>query len=250
MWNDRGTYGDTAIQDVAAQYSLGQLTGIDLPDEVAGQVDTPALEKKLYNITWTAGYNLEMAFGQGATVITPIEQAVAYSTFANGGTRYQPLLGAAVVSQDGKVVKTIAPKVDGHVTISPANYAAMLKGFEGVVNSGNGTANATFESDASPQVMAMNLGGKTGTADVQSGEPNAWFVSFGPNPNPKYVVLAVVAQGGYGAQAAAPAVAQIWNYLAANPVGSVQLPTATKQPTDAPPASNLPAAPATTTTAP
>ncbi len=250
FWDQRGTYGETPIQDVAAQYSLGQLTGIDLPDEVEGQVDSPALEQKLYpnQVTWTAGYNLEMAFGQGATVITPIEQAVAYATFANGGTRYQPQLGAAVVSQSGKVLKAFAPKVVGHVAISPTNHAAMLQGFEGVINSGDGTANGTFEADASPAVMKMNLAGKTGTADLQTGEPNAWFVSFGPNPNPQYVVLAVVAQAGYGAQAAAPAVAQIWNYLAANPVGAVQLPTATQQPSMIPPATNPPAAAASSTT--
>ena len=250
FWNDRGTYGETPIQDVAAQYSLGQLTGIDLPDEVAGQVDSPALEKKQYDVTWTAGYNLEMAFGQGATVITPIEQAVAYSTFANGGTRYQPLLGAAVVDQSGKVVKTIPPKAEGHVTISQSNYSAMLKGFEGVVNDPSGTAYGTFQADASPQVLAMNLAGKTGTADLQPpAEPNAWFVSFGPNPKPKYVVLAVVAQGGYGAQAAAPAVAQIWNYLAANQPGQVELPTVSKQPSTTPPPTNPPTvAPTTTTT--
>ena len=43
-----------------------------------------------------------MAFGQGGTYITPIEQAVAYSTFANGGTRYAPQVAAAVVSPDGQ----------------------------------------------------------------------------------------------------------------------------------------------------
>ena len=42
---------------------------------------------------WFTGNNLEMAFGQGGTVITPIEQAVAYATFANGGTRYVPAGG-------------------------------------------------------------------------------------------------------------------------------------------------------------
>ena len=50
------------------------------------------------NTTWYTGDNVEMAFGQGATVITPIEQAVAYSTFANGGTRYAPQVAAAIVS--------------------------------------------------------------------------------------------------------------------------------------------------------
>ena len=42
------------------------------------------------NSGWFTGNNLELAFGQGGTVITPLEQAVAYSTFANGGTRYVP----------------------------------------------------------------------------------------------------------------------------------------------------------------
>ena len=61
-----------------------------------------------------------MAFGQGATVITPIEQAVAYSTFANGGTRYAPQVAAAIVSPKGKVIKQFTPKVTGHVSLPPA----------------------------------------------------------------------------------------------------------------------------------
>ena len=66
------------------------------------------------------------------------------------------------------------------------------------------------------------VAGKTGTADVAAGkEPNAWFVGFGPVNHaanqPEYVVAVVVDHGGYGAQAAAPAVAQIFNYLYAEP---------------------------------
>jgi penicillin-binding protein 2 len=82
-----------------------------------------------------------MAFGQGGTVITPIEEAVAYATFANGGTRYVPQIAAGIVSSTGKVVKTFAPKVAGHVTMSAADrYQAMLAGFRGAVNAPGGTA--------------------------------------------------------------------------------------------------------------
>ena len=42
-------------------------------------------------------------------------------------------------------------------------------------------------------------------------------MAFGPNPNPQYVVLAVIDQGGYGAQAAAPFVRNIFDYILANP---------------------------------
>ncbi len=257
FYEHQSLYGEDAIQNVAAQYSLGEKTGIDLPDEVAGEVDSPQLDLHQYEVDpkaypygkyWEPGNNVELAFGQGETVITPIEQAVAYATFANGGTRYQPQVAAAIVSPQGKVVKTFAPKVVGHISYSPADYAAMLQGFEGVINNPGGTAYGTFQSDASPQALALNLAGKTGTADVQTGEPNAWFVSFGPNPNPKYVVVAVVAQAGYGAQAAAPAVASIWNYLATNPIGGVKLPTATSQPQSVAPPSNPPATPGSTTT--
>ena len=61
-----------------------------------------------------------MAFGQGATVLTPIEQAMAYATFANGGTRYAPEVASEIVDSDaGKVVRKIAPKVTGHVNLPP-----------------------------------------------------------------------------------------------------------------------------------
>lgn len=240
FWQQRATYGNTPIQNTAAQYSFGEKTGIDLPGEVAGQVDSQSLDNMLHRdfpsaypnkVVWSAGYNMEMAFGQGATVITPIEQAVAYATFANGGTRYQPRLAAALLSPGGKVIKRFAPKVTGHVAISPANYQAMLQGFQGAISNPIGTAYGTFQADASPAVKALNLAGKTGTGSVQHGvEPTAWFASFGPNPNPRYAVVAVVAQAGYGAQGAAPAVAQIWNYLATHPIGPVNLPGSGPQP--------------------
>ena len=250
------------IQQTAADYGLGRLTGIDLPGEYAGEVDSAAERAKLHkedptaypNTTYFVGDNIETAFGQGETLVTPIQQAVAYATFANGGTRYQPEVAAAIVSPTGKVIKQFAPKVTGHVSLPPSTYQPMLAGFEGVVNNKAGTANAAFAAYArypSNYVIA----GKTGTADVGlSKEPNSWFVGFGPTDptpgTPEYVVAVVVDHGGYGAQAAAPAAAQIYNYLYANPVQPVQLPTAKSQPSATPPSTVPPAAATTTTTTP
>jgi hypothetical protein len=53
-------------------------------------------------------------------------------------------------------------------------------------------------------------------------EPNSWFVGFGPATHPKYVVLCVIDEGGYGADAAAPVVARTFNYLVAHPIGAVK----------------------------
>ena len=222
-------YGETPIQDQAAQYSLGELTGIDLPGEAQGRVDSQAVRVKLHaeaptvfkNTTWYTGDNIEMAFGQGGTYVTPIEQAVAYSTFANGGTRYAPQVAAAVVSPSGQVVKKFTPQVTGHVALSPSTYQALLTGFTGVVQSPNGTAYGAFRGLDFPGGVA----GKTGTADTVSGkEPTAWFIGFGPTANPQYVVVCVIDQAGYGATAAAPVVRDIFSYLAAHPIGPAVVP--------------------------
>ncbi len=229
FYDDRGTYGQTPIQDQAAQYGLGELTGIDLPGEAQGRVDSQAVRAKLHsldptafpNTTWYTGDNVQMAFGQGGTYITPIEQAVAYSTFANGGTRYAPEVAAAVVSPSGKVVQRLAPKVTGHVNLPASTSQALMAGFTGVVQDASGTAYETFRGLNFPGGIA----GKTGTADTVAGkEPTAWFVGFGPTADPQYVVVCVIDQAGYGATAAAPVVRDIFGYLADHPVGPAAVP--------------------------
>ena len=245
-------YGATPIQDQAAQYGLGELTGIDLPGEAQGRVDSQAVRVKLHaenakafpNTTWYTGDNIEMAFGQAGTYITPIEQAVAYSTFANGGTRYAPQVAAAVVSPSGQVVKKMTPQVTGHVAISPSTYQALLTGFTGVVQSADGTAYGTFRGLDFPGGLA----GKTGTADTVPGkEPTAWFVGFGPTADPQYVVVCVIDQAGYGATAAAPVVRDIFGYLAGHPIGPATVPPVSTASRSETPVS-LPTAPTTTTT--
>ena len=252
-WDAKSQYGNEPIQTTAAQYGFGQPTGIDIPNESLGRVDSKTVRDKLHaenptafpNDTWYTGDNMELAFGQGGTVITPLQEAVGYSTFANGGTRYAPEVAAGVVSPDGKVVSTIAPKVTGHVTQTPTNYQAMLTGFEGVIASPSGTGYGSFVGSGWNQA-AFPLGGKTGTASVNGQEPTSWFVGFGPNPNPQYVVVSEINEGGYGAQASAPVVRKIFDYLAAHPVTPVALPPSTAAMNATGPA----ALPSTTTTAP
>lgn len=260
FWLDRTRFGQTAIQKVAQAYGFGEPTGIDLPGEVPGRVDSLPVHQKLHKETpkgfpsgsWYPGTNIEMAFGQGGTVITPIEMAQAYATFADDGVKHEPQVVGAVVSPGGKVVKRSQPKVTGHVTISPGDYQALQQGFVGVTHTPKGTAYQTFQQDSHVPSTYV-IAGKTGTATVGTAHvkaPNAWFVGFGPlNAPTQYVVAVAVAQGGYGAAAAAPAVANIFNYLYANPPpASLALPTATSQPSLTPVSSKPPAGTPTSTT--
>jgi penicillin-binding protein 2 len=254
FWEGKATYGANAIQNVAAQYGEGVSTGIDLPDEVVGRVDSQSERQKLHqeapadypNTTWYTGDNVEMAFGQGATALTPIEQAVAYATFANGGTRYAPEVASEIVDPStGKVVESMQPKVLGHVSLPPSITQPILQGLEGVIASKSGTAYSVFQGFPAN----WNLAGKTGTAtNPGANEPNSWFVAFGPNPNPQYVVLAVIDEGGYGAEAAAPLVRSIFDYIVANPIAAVKTPTVKSPPSTTAPVANPPFGTPTTTT--
>ncbi len=263
FWSNRSTYGLYPIQTMANAYGLGVKTGIDLPGESVGRIDSLAVRQTLHAEapaafpydTWYTGDNMELAFGQGGTIVTPIEMATAYGTFANGGTRYVPHIAAGIVSPTGKVIKTFAPQVAGHVTISPANYQAILQGFEGVVGNPQGTGYYSFGGAGFP-LSTFQLAGKTGTSSTNGQEATSWFVAFGPQPHPQYVVDCVIDQGGYGASAAAPVVRQIYNYLLAHPVGPLQLAAPTPAQATAPTAGGAsgtaPTAsttPSTTTTA-
>jgi penicillin-binding protein 2 len=195
-------------------------------------VDSPAVVQREHaqdpkdypNSKWFTGNNLELAFGQGGTVITPIEQAVAYSTFANGGTRYVPEVAAGLVNSHGKVVQIVAPKVAGHITFSSADYAAMLSGFEGVINSPKGTAAGDFTGFP---LSSFRLAGKTGTATTNEQQPNSWFVAWGPLPDPQYLIAVVIQGGGLGSLAAAPVVREGFDYLVTHPEAPTRVASAT-----------------------
>jgi penicillin-binding protein 2 len=229
FWEQQQRYGAEPIQKVAAQYGLGENPDIDIPDAASGQVDSPALRKEQHaedpaaypDASYYGGDNVEMAFGQGETLVSALQMAEAYSTFANGGTRYAAEMANEVVSPSGKVVTTIKPKVVGHVSLPASTYDPMLEGFQGVTENPNGTAYATFLGFP---FSKFDVYGKTGTATVSAGDvstaPTAWFVGFGGPAGgpPKYVVVIEVDQGGYGASAAPPVAKEVFNYLVTHPV--------------------------------
>ena len=96
----------------------------------------------------------------------------------------RPQVASEIVDpMTGKVVKKIEPKVTGTVAISPANYSAMLQGFEGVISNPHGTAYQDFQGFPA----AWNLAGKTGTASNQQG-PGAQQLVRGLRAEPQPAV--------------------------------------------------------------
>jgi penicillin-binding protein 2 len=242
FWSQQAKYGQTPIQNVAADYGLTQPTNIDLPDEATSRVDSPGVRKELHaedpsafpHETWYTGDNIEMAFGQGSTSLSPIALANAYATFANGGTRYAPEVAAAILNPHGDVVQRYTPRVLGHVSLPASVRDPILAGLSGVVQSPKGTGYPAFQQYFHHSLASFPIAGKTGTASNPGDvEPNSLFVGFGPTTHPEYVVICVIDEGGYGADASAPVVAKTFNWLVSHPVPALQLRPALTTPTKA-----------------
>jgi penicillin-binding protein 2 len=223
-WKHQQPGGD-ALQTTARAWGFGSSTGVSLPNEAVGRIPDAAWKQQIHNenptafpyADWLPGDNILSAIGQGDVLVTPIQLASAYATFANGGTRYSPRLADAVYDANGHKIRDL-PAIDiGHVDVPDRD--TILAGLTGVVEYSKGTAASAFAGF--PKGLAA---GKTGTAQVQGKQNTSWFVGLTPAAAPKYVVLAVVEEGGYGAQTAAPivrAVMEQLNGVPATPVTNV-----------------------------
>ena len=113
---------------------------------------------------------LTMALGAGS--VTPMQMAVGYSVFANGGIRINPWLVSKVSEQRGKVlVETATPELsEDNRAIEPRNAFMMTSLLQEVTRSGTAArAQATLKR---PDVY-----GKTGTTNDSM---DAWFAGYQP----------------------------------------------------------------------
>ena len=227
LWYGRRQFGDSALQQVANQFGLGKPSGIDLPNESPGKIPTPASYVKDHlaapsaftQSQWYPANSAFVAIGQDEDLVTPIQLANAYAAFANGGTLYEPSLVEGAETVTGKLVKSFGSHVLNTIAIQPDWRAALLQGFRGVVNNQKGTAFYDFNT---PAYAAMDIAGKTGTAQVSKPKQNtSVFTSFAPAASPKYVVDAFVEDAGYGASVAAPVVREIYDQLFGQPLQPV-----------------------------
>ncbi len=113
---------------------------------------------------------LTMALGAGS--VTPLQMAQAYSVFANGGYRVQPVLISRITDQKGKVLLELQPQVlDESVRgISARNAFVMTTLLNEVTRSGTAAR-------AQGTLKRNDIYGKTGTTNDSM---DAWFAGWHP----------------------------------------------------------------------
>jgi penicillin-binding protein 2 len=235
---DHGDKVDEKMQATARDFGFGRQPDLDLPYGAEGTVPTREWRKRFWERNkqvycegtsalyrdlcrngwrWQGGDNLNIAIGQGDLQVSPLQLALGYAAMANGGTVYRPHVGQAVVDPvSDRAVRTVTPKVEDVAHVPGGALAAVAQAMTSVP--AGGTASSAF---AGFPLDRFPVAGKTGTADLPPKAPFAWFASFAPVGDPKYVVAVMVEQGGHGGESAAPVARAIYQKLFGLPVAPV-----------------------------
>ena len=226
--------GVDRIHKWASVLGLGEVNGIDLPNEASGLVPSEEWKMRVRKEKWYPGETISVAIGQGQVSITPLSLAVMMMTLANGGTRYTPHVLKAVNRGEAWEPFT-PPEPRSVVRMKESTVQAIHDGLWLAVN-GAGTAGRA-------RIEGRDVSGKTGTAQVISltGAQRAkgkidvrdhgWFVFMAPRDNPVLagVIFAEHAQHGYyGASIAKHIIETYYAKQEGRPLPTLEMPNAPK----------------------
>jgi penicillin-binding protein 2 len=203
MW-DKGY-----LQQWAHNLGIGRDPGIDLPGAAKGLLPTQqwrdklAAEGEAEGRPWSAGDNIQLATGQGDLQSNPLQLALAYATLGNGGTVVTPHVGKEIDDSAGRVLREFEPGPQRHVQIDPTHRSEILEGLHDAAQNPSGTSYKVFGG------FPIEVAGKTGTAQRPPYEDQSWYAVLAPYPDPKIVTVVTMEEGGFGADAAAPAARSI-----------------------------------------
>ncbi len=173
-------------RDCLSKYGFGQVTGIELPREVAGSIDFN------YDVEYvTAG------FGQGITT-TAIQHLQALTMLANDGKMLKPQIIDKIVDPNTKEV-VYKSKVKASKQIVSSSTVQKMRDL--MYNTVNGTDPGT--TGTLYKIDGYDIIGKTGTAEIYdqntyqylSGNDNYYLFSFAgmfPKDDPEIIIYAVM----------------------------------------------------------
>ena len=183
--------GIDAIRKVAKEFGLGEKTGIELPFEATGLIPDKNWKMKKYKKAWTIGDTVNVSIGQGYTLTTPI----------------QLITMAARIASEKIIKPTIIMSNNEFSQISNRQHLQIIR--DGMYNV---MKKHHWEN--------LGIAGKTGTAQVISKRDakgkygdHSSFIGFAPYNGPKYAVLTIAENAGWGSETALPITKEIFRFL-------------------------------------
>jgi len=192
--------GPEEVQEMARRCGFGRKTDISLDFERPGLVPDAAWKQRARHDAWRDGDTCNMAIGQGALLVTPLQLAMYTATLANGGTLWKPRLVQQIVPADGEVQEIASTEASGGPDWSARHIRVVREGMRDVVNAPDGTGKRAKLPD-------VIVAGKTGTAEYGvkgAGHKMTWMIAFAPFENPTVAVAFLVEDGISGGTTVAP----------------------------------------------
>lgn len=200
--------GRERIVEWSRRFGLGDATGIDLPDEQDGIIPSDEWLAERGLRFWP-GETVSISIGQGRLAVSPLQLAHLASVAASGFVRRPHLLARV---EESSTTRGVARSWTGETALaafSEQTRRTVLDGMTGSVNYG---------TSRRARLAPVQVGGKTGTAQVASAENvardnedrpehlrnHAWFVGLAPTEEPEIAVAVFLENGGSGGAAAAP----------------------------------------------
>ncbi|HKI80861.1 MAG TPA: penicillin-binding protein 2, partial [Pseudodesulfovibrio sp.] len=199
------------MSEFAKAVGFGQKTGIRLPHEKSGNIPTREWKLKRFGESWQGGDNLNMAIGQGFTLVTPLQVVRFFAGIVNGGKLLKPLL-----LKDEKTV------VQADIPLRPDQIELLHQALINTVETPHGTCRRI-------RTKGVTVGGKTGTAQVvrltdelkelkddqipYKFRDHAWMAAIVEKDGRRFAIACLVEHGLHGGSGAGPIVKAVIDYL-------------------------------------
>ncbi len=179
-FEDQKGLGILNLGKYARLFGIGEITGVDLPDEKKGIIPSP--EWKIQNFKgdpWRVGDTYNTSIGQYGFQVTLMEMTRAVSAIANYGNILTPHF-----ILDDKTMEAKRTAID----IKKEYFDTIHEGMRKAV---------TYGTALSLNVPFVEIAAKTGTAQigVSKNKVNSWVIGFFPYKNPKYAFTIMMEAG-------------------------------------------------------
>jgi peptidoglycan glycosyltransferase len=144
--------------------------------------------------SWKDNYLASVGFGQGEVQTNVFEMGMVAASVANDGTMMQPRIIKEIRSPDGVIIDKKTPSQRRGI-LDEQTAKTSQKMMRKVVTDGGASG---------AKIAGTTVAGKTGTAEVSSGEPHSWFIAFAPVEDPEIAVAVLVENGEEGFKSALP----------------------------------------------
>lgn len=183
--------GLPAILEEGTRIGFGDRSGVDLGNEQRPifPPNTEYYNRRYGPRGWSSAVTLNLAIGQGENSQTLMNMMRFYAALAGDGTAGAPFLVARAKGEQRSL------------GITTEQLAGLKAAMARVVASGTAAGSGG---------RLLNVAGKTGTAQNETGKDHGWFIGYAPADNPQIVVGAIMESlEGHGGAFVAPYVVRV-----------------------------------------